>query len=529
MKTFFHNGAAYPWTGDGTVFFRGYFIVEETLYRGGSALRYLREALSAKNRETVLRSLDGVFSIIWERKEETLLAVDRLRGLPLFYAQVNGELWAGDDAMALAQALPEAALSPEAEEDYFSTKLFVTGADTLLREIKQVPAASCCLWKKDEVICSPYFEMVHRDFQQDPSVLEAEMRKAYQTVGRRLIQALDGRTAVVPLSGGADSRMILSMLRKQGYEKVLCFTYGREGNIEAEISRKVAEQYGYPWIMVPYTRKSMRELGRSSFLRDYCRYSFAFSSTPHVQDLLAVKTLHENGKLPPDSVFVPGHSGDLIAGSHITSEFLRSSLTREELLDTVVRKFYNGALSPRLISRLKARFPASPPQNMEEMAAQSEWFNIQERQGKFIVNSVRVYEFSGCEWLIPLWDNALFDFWKHVPIELRYNRKLYFKVFGSQALQSGGTLPSTNDPSLAKSLGEMIRRIPGVRTLVRRGTRILRYFRSSNFLGCIFPFPEYLAACFRERPGFSVNDMICRRLLDNLRRNLKQNGRPSID
>lgn len=529
MKKFFHKGAAYPWLEENEFSFRGYFIVDETLYKGASAIRYLKQNLSSGDTGESLRSLDGVFSLIWERDESTLLAVDRLRGLPLFYALVNGELWAGDDALALAQALPGVTLSLVAAEEYFATKLFVTGEDTLLNELKQVPAASYCLLKNGQASCYGYFRMTHQDFEQDLYKLEKMLREAYRLTGRRLVQALDGRTAVIPLSGGADSRMIAHLLREEGYDKVLCFTYGRKGNHESEISRQVAASYGYPWVMITYDKKNMRKLGSSADLWDYYRCAFSFSSTPHTQDLLAVKTLRDSGKLPPDGVFVPGHSGDLIAGSHVTPEFLGSSLAREKFLDMIYHKFYTKKMSPNLTTRLETRFSLCSPQDMEEMASQSEWFNIQERQAKFIVNSVRVYEHFGHEWLIPLWDNALFEAWKHVPIALRYDRQLYFQVFGNQTFSNDQVLPSTNDPTFLKSVAEEVRSIPVVRTLARRGTRFLRYFRSTYHLECMFPFLEYLVACVRESELFCGDDLICRHLLDSLRRNLARSGKPSID
>lgn len=524
MKTFFHHGTAYPWSSEGSFFFRGYFLADGVLYKGSSAIRYLSERLSADHLGETLRKLNGVFSLILEQEEEIFLAVDRLRGLPLFYALVNGEFWAGDDAAALAEALPMASLSPVEEADFLASKLFVSGEDTLLEELKQVPAASYCLFRKEEAktYCQSYFQMLHQDFERDPAALESGLKEAYHAMGFRLVQSLNGRTAVVPLSGGADSRMVLSMLREQNYEKVLCFTYGRVGNTESEISRQVAEYYGYPWVMVPYTKRLLREARGSSWLEGYYRYAFAFCSVPHIQDILAVKALHEEGQLPADSVFVPGHSGDLIAGSHVTPEFLRPSMSHEAFMDSIVLKFYGGSVPPILRSKLEARFPPCPPQNMEELASQSEWFNIQERQAKFIVNSVRIYEYFGYEWLIPLWDNALFAFWKRVPIQQRYQRRLYFKVV------DGNGLPSTNDASAKKKIASGVRSIPGLRTLARRGARLLYYFRSDCYLEALIPFPEYLTACVREHPSFYISDLICQNLLDRLRRNLKQNGHPSI-
>lgn len=55
----------------------------------------------------------------------------------------------------------------------------------------------------------------------------------------------------------------------------------------------------------------------------------------------------------------------------------------------------------------------------------SEFWEWQERQANYMVNSVRVYEYWGYEWRIPLWDMELVQFWKSVPAHLRADRKLY--------------------------------------------------------------------------------------------------------
>lgn len=506
VRVFMSAGAAYPWTEAKAFFFRGYFVVEDTCYRGSAAIEYLCGQLETLPAKAVLERLNGVFSIIWEREEEILFAVDRLRGLPLFYTAEGKDLWIGDDMQALSYALPAPSGDALEQEGYASTKLFVPGKGTLLRGVFQVRASTFCRFFRADgsVMESEYYHMHHRDFWEDTDVQLQRFHEAYHTAGRHLARALDGRTAVVPLSGGADSRMVLSMLKEQGYEKVLCFTYGCPGNREAEISRQVAESYGYPWTFIPYTVQLWKELRAAPELEEYERFASAYSSTPHLQDFPAVREMKRKGLLPPDSVFVPGHSGDMLAGSHITPEFLGETLSREAFLGTIESKFFMEPPSQALWSEISAGFPPCDETDMEELAAQSEWFNTQERQAKFIVNSVRVYEFFGYEWLIPLWDHALFSFWSHIPIPQRYQRRLYFMAV------EGPKIASTNDASVRKSLAASARKLPGVRTLLRRTARLMRYWRSPLMIERLFPLGPYGKGCFCEPPLFDVNYLLCR-------------------
>jgi hypothetical protein len=62
-----------------------------------------------------------------------------------------------------------------------------------------------------------------------------------------------------------------------------------------------------------------------------------------------------------------------------------------------------------------------------DAADQLERWDMNERQGKFICNSVRVYDFFGLAWRLPLFDRELMNFWARIPMSLRVGRRLYFK------------------------------------------------------------------------------------------------------
>ena len=53
-----------------------------------------------------------------------------------------------------------------------------------------------------------------------------------------------------------------------------------------------------------------------------------------------------------------------------------------------------------------------------------DWF-ISTRISQFIVNSMRVYDFFGLRWRLPLWDCDYAGFWYTVPWESKYGSILY--------------------------------------------------------------------------------------------------------
>jgi hypothetical protein len=71
----------------------------------------------------------------------------------------------------------------------------------------------------------------------------------------------------------------------------------------------------------------------------------------------------------------------------------------------------------------------NPPATMNPTSAARilESWDLRERLGKFIFNSLRVYDYFGYHWRVPLMDNLLMDFWEAVPLHLRVNRRLFLE------------------------------------------------------------------------------------------------------
>ena len=522
MRFFCKNTKVYPWYISNQIYFRGYFFHQNRLFSGIEATHWLVDRLSGTAPvEQILSSMNGIFSLIWRRENQIFFAVDRVRSMPIFYSIVGGELWLSSEAELILQELPDWSVSDESLEVYRATKLFTTGDKTLVNEIFQVQAGTYCIFQEltSEICTIPYFEMKSDELIDDEKVLLEQFYESYDAVGKRLVQVLNGRKAIIPLSGGADSRMVLEMLKNNGYDNILCFTYGSKNNQDARISKQVAEMHRCQWKYIPYTYATWKDLRKSKSYVEYCRFANGYTSTPHLQDFPAVQALIKENLLPDNSVFVPGHSGDMLAGSHITSEFLNASMTKEEFLKTIVHKFYaGGELEKHTADELGRRFEdLNDNSGMETFAAASAWFNVQERQAKFIVNSVRAYEYFGYEWLIPLWDNALFDFWAKVPITLRYQRRLYFQAVNHRQ-------PYTNDSSLTKSFGEEVRRYRTTRTIARYLIRLLRYWRSKNYMEHLFSFPQYVCCLLKQGDLANTNYLICNQQIESLLQEMRYNS-----
>lgn len=494
------NGKGYTWTCKENICVRGFFFYEGVFYSDGAAVQYLHDKIVYN--QAFFKELDGSFSIVIEDKDNIILATDRLRSLPLFYTVKNGELFVSDNAYSLRNKI-NAGIDKKALAEFKRSVLWVSGNRTLWQDIKGVQAGEVVIYTKTtgRIENKLYFREDYSNYILNES--KTRFWNVYDKVGEKLVQALEGNTAVLPLSGGADSRMILDMLKRQNYTKIICFTYGKKNDKEVLISKRVAENRNVPWIFIEFTETMWKQLVVSGEFYAYSQYAGNGTSLPHMQDYLAVRALRQQKLIPDNSIFIPGHSGDMLAGSHITEEFLKDNMTGENFVCWFVRKFYNESNDKQLRKQYKHILNLSDEKKYDSayLLAVADEFNRKERQGKFIVNSVRTYEYFGYKWLIPLWSNELMEYWSHISIDEKYERKLYFECIGKEAVTS------TNKKTLYNRILDFIHKFSAITIATRKLSRIKAYFTDYYKGSKILGFWKYLWLVLWTPKTFSVNNL----------------------
>ena len=183
------------------------------------------------------------------------------------------------------------------------------------------------------------------------------------------------------------------------------------------------------------------ELIDSAEMHDYWGFSSNAISGPLWDDWPAVRTLRDRRLLSDDAVFVPGHTGDFLSGSHL--RYLFDPLWHADPHDfssAMVKKHYSlwedlvdlGEVREAIDRRLYEVLGGFPRDTEADLARMYEFWEWRERQSKYIINSVRVYEFFGYNWRIPLWDREIMDFWKPIPVLLKMEKYLYRKYLATQ-------------------------------------------------------------------------------------------------
>lgn len=420
------------------------------------AINVLNELLMNTDFESVLSNLNGLFSLVCEYDDMVVFAADHLRSMPLFYSYENNMLIVGNVAQHIYDKLEKVTFNALSLEEFAKSIYVVSGENTIFKEIFQVQAGEIVKINKDTGILTKkkYYQYKYGDLYIDEKLMKEDFYSVYKRVGDSLIKALDGRVAVVSLSGGADSRMVLKLLNEANYKNVICYTFGRDGSADAKYAKELAYKLGYPWYFFPETNEMWKHVSQTDTFRELLVFSSNYASLPHYSDYIAVKHLLDSGIIDNNAVMVTGHCGDLFAGSTIANLYINSDVTHNTFNKHIRNTYYSGrklsdSLKKKLVNIIE--LPQNP-QLSDYMLADFRYC-VTESHAKFCANSERVHDFLGLEWLLPLWDKNLISYWSKVPIEWKCKRKLYFECVGAKST-------TNHKSSLRRKLTGLIRQIP---------------------------------------------------------------------
>ncbi len=362
--------------------------------------------------------------------EHVIISAGVIRAYPIFYSMVNGILCISDNPDYILSKKQLAYLSPLSVEEFLCTG-YVTSRRTLIKDLYSLEAGEVLTYTDGLFQVLNDYCYSNTVEERDSCFYETEFKNASQKVFSELIKALEGKTAIVPLSGGYDSRFIAAMLKLNGFEDVICLSYGVPGNDETKISRIVAQKLNYEWHYVPYDFESLVSMMKSSEFGEYLEFSHNYVSTPVFQEFLSTQYIYNQFRTDErDFVFIPGHTADVLAGSHLSPVLLNSKSSIDDVVRYISNWHYqfregyeNSNLHTELSRQLQAYQKIDPlPCSMYEMW---EW---RERQAKFIVNANRIYEFFGYRWHLPFWEKQYMDFWRKVPPQMKLNKNLYDRI-----------------------------------------------------------------------------------------------------
>lgn len=433
-----NDNKGFRWFNNGQVYFKGYFFdASNTFYFEKNALTFFNKVESTAEFLKLLKEINGVFTLIVRKADYVLMTSDVTRIFPVFYSIINNELVISDDVTYLRKQLDNLIFDKK-QVNQFKLCGYTLGSETLINNIYEIQSSEALIFQNNKIKDSRFlFSYSCKKYSSKSyNALKSKSILSINNAFERLVKSLKGKTAIIPLSGGYDSRLIACMLKKYQFDDVICYTYGKKNNPEVINSKETAKKLGYKWIFIEYNEELIKDFLTHTNFKDYVEQTFHYSSMFFLQEYFSVKYLNDNELIPSNSVFIPGHSGDLLGGSQF-GKIIPKNIDIENLTSLILEKKFpyskeEGQIDLKLknqISYLLEKYDRNYKQKIPHTVFED--FDIKQKITKVIFNSSRVYSFFGFEHRFPFWDKELLEFFKKVPLEHKFDKKLYDDVLRS--------------------------------------------------------------------------------------------------
>ena len=427
------------WSSTTGIMARGTAFKKNLKLDANALCNYILNAQNLDHLINKCKVLNGFYSFIFKLDNKLFIAVDQCRSIPLFYALNKDMLLISDDAFWIKNKIGKTHTHHIAEEEFLLLG-YVTGPDTICKEIKQVqPGEIVCFdftSKAVDVNKSRYARYAHNyDHTLNRDSITLKFDHILNKITQRMIEYANGRQILLPLSGGLDSRLLALQLKLSKYDNVATFTYGNIHSEESIISNAIAKGLDFPWFFVPYSIESWKLWYNTSEFHDYKISAFQLSSCVHIQDFPAVWELKKYHQISENAVVMPGICADLQAGSMSTARrrnlYLSEGVDLEYVIKSIIDHHYilfdwskhRNELYPKFKERVKKFI--GDTSIFPDAASIFESQFCDGKVAKFLINSVRAYEYWGLDWWLPYWDRDFISFWESVPLSYRIDKTFY--------------------------------------------------------------------------------------------------------
>lgn len=372
-----------------------------------------------------IKNVSGSFSIIIKSDSFIFCCVDRVNSIPIYFSPV---------CIFDSKSLPQFSVYSLSSIENYLMLGYMAGDETLNENIKKLEAGQYLYQEKNKsILINEYYEYYPTNISTNSyeNLLDS-FEELNDTLYENIIQDASGRQIVVPLSGGLDSRLVLSKIVEKKYDNLLVFTYGVNGSHEAKMAKEVCKKLGVKWNFLPFKNTSMNSSDFIDFVYCYLSYCPLISNTVSIMELFGFYSLYQKNILQSDSLVVNGQSGDFIVGAHIRVDLIGGE-TKDNVFNYIIKKHYS--LWPILLNEERVA-------NIKQMLDKQyclleqkyndlrpyhfyEYWEWKERQSKWVINGQRLYDSLGLGWSLPFWDARMMEFWQNCPIQYKINQKLY--------------------------------------------------------------------------------------------------------
>jgi asparagine synthase (glutamine-hydrolysing) len=401
------------------------------------------KSITKKKISSFIKSIDGHFALIVQRKDIAFITVDKIRSTPLFFVNIKNNFFIDTDPKNLINIKEFNNTINQNAKLELSMSGFTIGNKTIYKNLNSLKAGEIVLFEKNEYKYIQYYKYFGKIIDKNFDNYLKELSEVTLNIFQKMLKQIGNKQIIIPLSAGNDSRLVASILKHLGAKNVKCYSYGTVSNFEAKIAKIVAQKLGYEWKFIPLTHQSERKFYASNDYKQYLKYSETFCSVPYFQSLSTIKYLKNINWIDSDAIFVNGNGGDFISGGHIDLKIqnkvsnANNKLRKENILNQLIERHFSlwGCLKTKNnIVKIKKnlwneiKLVCSDLTNNNKDHLFYEYSEFIDRQSKYVISGQKIYEYYNHHWRLPLWDDEYLYFWQKVPLEYKLKQKLFTRM-----------------------------------------------------------------------------------------------------
>ena len=392
---------------------------------------WLAMRLSSRHFHEIVPDMNGSFSVVlvWVDTSIIEVGIDRFGTIPIYYSLGNNGLIVSDDFWKVTNHISSIDYNPDAVLSMVYLG-YVAGYETLLTGINEFPQAAThrisFVNNNPSISSKRYWMLSYRtDSRLTPKELRDKLAQIYDNVFTRHCEAITDRgwDLHIPLSGGLDSRLIAGMFSRKNIP-LQAFSYGPSGNMETKYASQIADILGIPLRFIPIDNPKLIEPTLVQALSKRISMKGRFSI-----GLGAQLSLDKYGR---KDIYIPGHTGDQLTGKWLSRPALRVG-TELQAIQQLINMYiipvfddmgaellpgiWNDGVKTKLIAK-DWKFSIDDP-----IGSLARW-NFENRQRRMSISELQIYDQFG-HWMLPYYDYELFDFFSDLPIEQRYQQRLF--------------------------------------------------------------------------------------------------------
>jgi asparagine synthase (glutamine-hydrolysing) len=364
------------------------------------------ETLYIKYGDKFFEHLKGsYYGVLFDKsKNEWIVFTDHIGSKPMYYHKSDGYLYLSNNYTKLVDYLKSNGISITLNVEAAYLLLvygYVLEEKTILNEVKRL-----LIGHYGKIKDQKFTE--HCFFKLNNLPIEIGENEAVEEIDKRFRKAIElafekdleyGFKHLVSLSGGLDSRMTSWVANDMGYTNQLNITFSQSDYLDETIPKKIAADLKHEWLF--------KALDNGLFLKDIDEVTKISGGNVLYYGLAHSYSLYKYLNFSNIGMLHTGQLGDVAIGSYSSQPSYNHKYSK-----------FSGAYSNRLKSKLE-NFSTKDYGNEELFK-----MNI---RGFYGINMglLTLQKFS--ETYSPFYDVDFLAFALSIPIELRYNHRLYKK------------------------------------------------------------------------------------------------------